>query len=327
MPAPGTQDTRNANPTPVMNGLGLPPGINPLMIPLQVDMTVAQSVLVDLTQQQQGGQIGPIQTIYINNTSNGQPVTIIAPILNQSYTIPAGDSAILPFFLPNQAPKFTVNSTGGVIIPIAVLNIPLPAQVWGTSFGGAGLTPSGGKVGLNTYDIGLNPLVANIGEGPGLAVYDLALNPLITNQGAGLGLDVNVLSGGGGGKQAVPILTGEINSGALFITSAAPTVGTTTWNVTSVDLEVSNDVVLAAGGIAQVRLYYVAVNNMLGIWRFSLPTAAAASPFPSLILANHDYADPLFAAGSAGFALRVDANNGAVLTGGSIFVNVWGFAQ
>jgi len=286
------QNTSNANPVPLNNGLGLSGGNSPSLIPLNIDMSVAQSVLVDLTQVTSQGRIGPIQTIYVNNSGNSQPVTIVTPIVDQSYMIPAGDSAILPLFLPNQAPKFTVNSTGGVIIPIAVFNIPLPAQVWGGSFGGGSFTTIGGKTGLDTYDVGLNPLIVNLGgDGEGLGVYDLALNPLITDKGAGLALDVNVLEGGGASVQtSQQIIEGVLTSGVGFIDSANP--NPKAWLITSIRMTFSPDITFAAAGANTFFLANPGGGQILAKYGFTGPAVAGVGVVDIPIL-DDNFSSPL----------------------------------
>lgn len=310
MSASGIQDTRNANPLPVNNGLGLASGLSPRIIPLNVDLTVAQSVLVDLTQQQQGGQIGPIQTIYIDNSDNGQEVSVVSQVLNQELTIPAGDSCILPFFLSPQAPKFTVNTTGGVRVPIALFNIPLPSEVWGASFGQATFQNVNGNLSMNVVDTALQALIANIG-------------------GAGNGLNVNVLStvgAGGGGTESVLI-------GSVQGTGAAVAIGGNSgaglkWNVTMLEAYVTNN---AANGVGENKLLQIfeggAPFTVFANAPVYIPLATPATP----LIGNQRL---LRLENSLGLFTNDNANssfsfqyNGTALTVGTFGVNLYGFAK
>lgn len=308
MPVETPQNTANASILNIGNGLSLPAGGTPKVIPLLVDLTVSQNVLIDLTQQQQGGHIGPIQTIYIDNTGNGQAITVNPLVSNAAITIPAGDGAILPFFLPGTAPKFTVASTGGTVVPVYVLDVPLPACVWGASFGGASFQTVNGHVSMNVVDTALQALISNIG-------------------GAGNALDVNVLSSvgaGGGGTESVLILNAQ-STGAG---GNSPAAGAgKKWNVTAIDIGVSND---ASNGVGQTALVEVAdAGSPFNVWASAevfIPLATVAAPVPGttkvLSLSN-----------PSGLFTETNANGallwgfvGTPLTTGKFYINMYGFA-
>ena len=298
----------NSNPPPphkIGNGLGLPKNGSPKIIPMLVDLTVQPSWTVDLTQQQQSNAIGPIQTIYINNSGNGSSVTVEALVSNISYTIQAGDSAILPFFLPQQAPKFTVTSNGGVVVPIAVLDTPQPAQVWGTS-GNFKFTGSG-------Y----------------LEVSDVALDALIANLGGGNALNVNVLTGGGGGgpaeSQSLLAALISANSGA-GVAFGLPPAGQFV-HITGIELSISNDAAIA-GGAASANFninYNGAPFPLVMTTQVFVPQAAPINtPVGSTVLSR------IFDASGLGPNPTVSDNcfynwTGPTLTSGKFSLNVFGY--
>lgn len=295
-------NTNPPPPLPVNNGLGLPPGATPKIIPLSVDLTAIQAYTVDLTQQQQQNNIGPIQTIYINNSGNAQSVTVQALISNISYTILPGDSAILPFFLPNQAPKFTVTSTGGVIIPIAVLDTPQPAQVWGASTN-AGFNFTGGK--LQVTDVALDALISNIG-------------------GAGNALDVNVITGGGGGSSVItpvgPIIQGTFNNGNGALDSGF-SGATKQWFVTNVRMVFSGDLHKATANIGITATLKTLTSGNFAVYVFDY-LAAAGVVGNNTVFIDTSYSPPL----SQGAIFdKLDFRLSAVPDGGNIYVEIEGY--
>lgn len=304
----GIQDTSNANPVPVANALGLVDGMNPLVIPLNVNLTVNSSVLVDMTQQQQRGQIGPIQTIYIDNSDNAQEVSIVTQILGQEITIPAGDSAILPIFLATTAPKFTVNTTGGVILPIFLMNFPLPAAVWGATFGGATFQTVNGHSSINVVDTVLQALISNIG-------------------GAGNALDVNVLSGGGGGGGGAVsnLIASVITSGGSGVLIGGNSGAGKFWHVTDLDISISNDASDGVGGSHTLQIFEGgAPFTVFAACQVYVPLATPTAPLAGAqrILSISD-ANGLFTNDNANSLFNM---NSSVLTTGKFSVNMYGYA-
>lgn len=307
MADPSVQATSNANPIPVNTGIGLAPNKTPKIIPLNVDLTVGQNVIVDLTQQQQSGQIGPIQTIYINNSANTQPVTVLANVSNISYTIEAGDQAILPFFLPNTAPKFNVLSTGSVVVPIAVLDTPQPAFVWSGTSGAFTFQEVNGFNSLNVVDTALQALISNIG-------------------GAGEALNVNVLTtAGGGGADISQVLaamqvtaSGEHNFGGLADNYMV---------ITGIEVSISNDA--ASTGGANSATFGIVDNGGGSVVSLQsqvyIPAATVAAPLPGCTILSSIFDpdgihfNPNIGDGCGFFW------NGNSLTSGAFNVNIYGY--
>lgn len=179
------QASINSTFQPVHNAMV--PKEGPKAIPLKLDFTSAQAILVDLTQQQQSARISFLQGAFVDNSANLAPVTISTGNSQQDLTIPPQSQAYIPLLLPNP-PTFIVSTTGGVFVPIIVLNIPMDIAIW--SVNGEAEVINGM---LQVQDAALEALIS----GGALTTADKNLAPLITDKGNGEGLDVNVISGGG----------------------------------------------------------------------------------------------------------------------------------
>lgn len=288
------QPTAQNLPLPIFNAMVPPEG--PKEIPLLVDLTVIQAYLVDLTNIQAQGKISFIQGAYVDNSLNGQKVTLVCQGTNMSVTIPANSQGFVPLLFA-QNPAIYVSSTGGVVIPIKLLNVPMPAIIWGVNGAGA-VTITGTAL-----------------------VQDVALEALIANLGGGNGLGVNVLSGGGGGGSTAGglILNTQLSSNA-GVNSALAGAGKF-WYVTGVDISLSSDFtapavnsyvhVWAAGGIAVFAQKYFK------------PTAAA--PGLDVTLYSPNIGAPIIG-DIANDRVQVQTSIAAVTTG-FINVNVWGYAK
>src|SRR5579859_61724 len=108
------------------------PSEGPKIIPVSVDLTVNQSVLIDISPQQQSGKISFVQSVFVDNSNNSQPTLVNNPVTQVTLVVPPNSQALLPIFVGNP-PKLVVSSTGGVSIVVALLNILVSATVWGGS--------------------------------------------------------------------------------------------------------------------------------------------------------------------------------------------------
>lgn len=133
------------------------PKEGPRAIPINVDLTTSQSVDIDLSQLSMQNKMSFVQTVWIDNSLNPAALILTVGGSRQQIKVPAGWQIIAPAFsmLP---PQFNVASTGGVIVPIHFLNIPLPAYA----------VPGGGNIYtalgyLKVSDVVLDALVASYG--------------------------------------------------------------------------------------------------------------------------------------------------------------------
>ena len=87
---------------------------------------------LDLSAQTQNGTIDQIQSVYVDNSLNGSPITILCLETGHSLIVPAVSQAFLPVFcqFPATHVTFLFSSGGAVNVPLFFLNQPMPACVW-----------------------------------------------------------------------------------------------------------------------------------------------------------------------------------------------------
>lgn len=288
------------------------PAEGPKIVPLTLDHTVAAALTIDLTQQQQSGKFSFIQSIMVDNSGNPNPYIITTNIIGQRLVIPANGQAILPIFIGNP-PKFTCQTTIGVVIPLWVLNVPLPAQVWGPGSGGFTFTGAGY---LQTSDVALDALIAN----GGLTVHDTNLEALID----GGGLNVNIISGGGGGGSPVNIIADSFNAGGASVHSASSGAGNK-WHITGALIQMDANAAIAAGLETDLE---ITANGATGttFLKTQIVIPAAALGYVQTFV-DVQFASPIVT-NDANVQVFVGVGGGGspALTAGRIGINVWGFA-
>src|SRR5579859_4337412 len=229
------------------------PSEGPKIIPVSVDLTVNQSVLIDISPQQQSGKISFVQSVFVDNSNNSQPTLVNNPVTQVTLVVPPNSQALLPIFVGNP-PKLVVS------IVVALLNILVSATVWG---GSSQFRFSGGK--LLVSDPTLENLISNIGgAGNGLGVNLISPNPL----------PVNVVSGGGGSQVDKYVSTTSTNQLNNFI--PAPGAGHNTV-LQSIFLSIAVTSVNSGGG---GPIAFSIVDGAGTIYFFRdvyLPTAALAA--------------------------------------------------
>lgn len=100
----------------------------PKVVPIGCDFTQASSYLVDLKTLVQQNKISNVQALYVDNSDNAQPTTIIVNVQNQRIIIPAFSQAYL--MLLSNLPQMTISSSGTINVPIFALNFPVTNCVW-----------------------------------------------------------------------------------------------------------------------------------------------------------------------------------------------------
>jgi hypothetical protein len=101
----------------------------PLMSQLNFTSTVSSYVL-DLTLFIELGNISFIQTIYIDNSLNANPFSVTMNSSGQVITAAPYSQGYYPVLAPNPA-KFTFSTLpGSGIIPVQLINTPIPGPVW-----------------------------------------------------------------------------------------------------------------------------------------------------------------------------------------------------
>jgi len=109
---------------------GYAPASGPKFVGLSAVLTSgALTQSFDLVAEQADDVIEYIQSIYIDNSANAQPVAFTFGTSNQKVQIPANSQGYLPVLCPNP-PHFTVSATAAGTVNFLLLNNPVPATVW-----------------------------------------------------------------------------------------------------------------------------------------------------------------------------------------------------
>lgn len=111
-------------------GSGYTPGQGNRELPTVLALSGAQSFDDDLTNEMLQGSIETVQSVYIDNSLNGQSVSIqFKGGPRQKITCPANAQGYFPV-VPFGAVKFTATSTGAVDVPVIWSNTERNANVW-----------------------------------------------------------------------------------------------------------------------------------------------------------------------------------------------------
>lgn len=145
----------------------LVPNEGPKIVPLNLDFAIVGTYEIDLTLAINQRKIEIVQGIYIDNSLNTSPFSIVAESSKQKISIAAGAQGYYPL-LAGQYPRFTCTSAGAFVVYIAFLNVPVPALQWNT-----------GAVSLGAVDQGAAGTTAWLVEIQNAAGSIDSANPLI----------------------------------------------------------------------------------------------------------------------------------------------------
>lgn len=114
--------------TPIDNGRV--PKEGPRSISITYDFSAGvQSYQTDMTSVKQLGKITALQSVFIDNSVNTQPIVLTVAGTNQSISVPANYQGVFPLFVGGQA-LFTVTSTGNKQATIQYCNVEQSASLW-----------------------------------------------------------------------------------------------------------------------------------------------------------------------------------------------------
>lgn len=267
------------------------PREGPKAVPFNLDFTVTQSYVVDLQNQQSRSIISLVQAIFVDNSANTSPLSIMADVVGQTLIFPPQSQGYLPILVPNP-PKLTFTSPGGSDnVKIILLNVPMPAAIWPAV----------------TY---IPPVSASK-----LQVADATLDGTVAG-----GL-VNVADHAyGTGDATYPFWRGNrmlgVNANAAGNTVIfTPAVGNVVF-FTHLSVLVSGNATLAAAGLLTIQIRSGA--GLLSTDQIFLPAAVPAAPVMGFIV--RQVSNLGFNGKTAGDALTV--NLSAALTNGSVSVGV-----
>lgn len=263
----------------IKNSAVPPEGPKAVRIPL--NFSLATSLLADLTMLVQGQpnpQMSYVQTLFIDNSINGQSLSIITDALVQTVVIPPFSQAYVPILQPN-FPKIIFQSSGAVLCEAFALNFPVAPAVWsvGNAFGGASF--AGGS--LKVTDVILDALVANYNTyGNALAVADLGLQTALAGNsirvtGAGGGSVANLFSFHSGFSFSnVTLVTGT--AGKSIIVNSVKAIGYGSGG--------HNTIYGPSAGTLTMYLQDGGAGNVFEFTRTNFPAADSAAPLSVVVM-------------------------------------------
>lgn len=143
----------SGKPVGVETANGLAPRAGPRSIARTYNLLAGIAQGVNLIESQSLGKLEFIQTIYCDNSSNPNPVTITTNLTFQAVIFPAFSQGYQPLMVPKKAPNLTVQSPGAAAVSFQFLTMAVPSDVW--------FPWSGGSTGLN-YSVNPPAVAANL---------------------------------------------------------------------------------------------------------------------------------------------------------------------
>lgn len=102
-----------------------------------IDFSLGLTYQMDLTAaQQQNNWVRSIQSLYVDNSTNANPLIVTMGVTQQVVKIPAWSQAYLPILQPNP-PVIQMQTASAVVLKVHVLNFFVPPAIWsayGTKF-------------------------------------------------------------------------------------------------------------------------------------------------------------------------------------------------
>lgn len=212
----------------------------PAAVNLNLDFSQATSLTADLSNLVQRGQISDVQALFIDNSQNGNPITIVVNILNQRIVIPAGAQAYMPVLA--QQPTFYITTVAlGDIVQAFALNFPVMTAVWDVSGSSGGGSSS-----------------VNIAEVAGVAVPNTGFLPVNITQvgGASLTLGQKISS------NSVPVAFASDQTAAI---QNLQSVGGTAVTLGTKAATSSIPVTLASDQLSDVGVFNLVNNSTLNV--------------------------------------------------------------
>ena len=97
--------------------------------PFLLDFAANNAYKIDLTQQWQQKQFVTLQTAWVDNKDNTQPLTLICSTTSQRIVCPPLSQGFYALLQPTP-PVLQVESDGGITVEIILLNFYIPPQIW-----------------------------------------------------------------------------------------------------------------------------------------------------------------------------------------------------
>lgn len=170
-------------------------------LPLAFDFSQAASYSGDLVLAQNMGNLEFVQSVFVDNSANSYPVTLSFNQVNQSIVFPPYAQGYMPVLVPNE-PRYTIASSGNVVVDVIFLTFPMPAVVWSANSPG-----SGGASSPKDYSSAPPALSANLlatapanPKRTNIEYQNQSANQhqLVLDDGAGNGLTIELMAAGTG---------------------------------------------------------------------------------------------------------------------------------
>lgn len=103
----------------------------PCGVNVTLDFTAGNLAIGDLGLEQMTGTLEFVQSIYIDNSLNTKPLTIIFSGTQQNITIKAGQQGLFPVIASNGVLSWRATSVGAaVVVPTIMMNVQQPPFLW-----------------------------------------------------------------------------------------------------------------------------------------------------------------------------------------------------
>lgn len=142
------------SPLGVYNGPIPPEG--PKDVPVSLDFSLQNTYLIDFSLIYSRKFISELQAVFIDNSLSTVAFRLTVNGSNQTIVCPAGGQGIFPIFVPNP-PKFSAQSTGGVVVALHFLNVPITCLVWNATLATFTFTGTGYA---QVSDVALDAIIA-----------------------------------------------------------------------------------------------------------------------------------------------------------------------
>ncbi len=101
----------------------------PRCLPLRLDFSLDVEYQINLQNTEALKQFSMVQSLFIDNSGNGNSLTISNPLTGQSITTGANKQAYKNVLCPNPA-QLNFLSNGGVVCKVHLLNFPVTNCEW-----------------------------------------------------------------------------------------------------------------------------------------------------------------------------------------------------
>jgi hypothetical protein len=146
--------TPNLVPKPISNFTPPSVKVGPRAICVPLDFSAEASYSITLAGLINARYIDGVQSVFADNSGNAAPL-VITTQQGQNLIVPAGCQAYLPL-ITTVPPDIQFASSGGVLVTVQLLNVPMPAAVWSVVASSGGTVDVVGTVAISggTVDVG-----------------------------------------------------------------------------------------------------------------------------------------------------------------------------